>query len=169
MIYQLLYNTILINHTIAENKPTVIGNLGENVEAVCTSIFRKKSQISDEQLVKHSENKTSLFINMLSQYCAISGIKFIWGTWDLPSNLIIQKVKNNLYFSENIDMNLSNLNRDFNAKVDFDPTLNCHIEYKDHPEFHFASDVSKGIEHSHYGLHRHLHFFEKFLNKIREG
>jgi hypothetical protein len=64
----LMYSKV---NSIAENKPTVIGNLGENVEAVCTSIFRKKSQISDEQLVKHSENKTSLFINMLSQVVGV--------------------------------------------------------------------------------------------------
>jgi len=55
----------------AENKPTVVGNLGENIEAVCTSIFRKKSQITDGELVKHSENKTSLFINMLSQVVGV--------------------------------------------------------------------------------------------------
>jgi hypothetical protein len=55
----------------AENKRTVIGNLGENIEAVYSSIFRKKSQITDRQLIKHSENKTSLFINMLSRVVGV--------------------------------------------------------------------------------------------------
>jgi hypothetical protein len=109
------------------------------------------------------------FINMLSQYCEAAGIKFIWGTWDIPSNSIIKKVKNNSYFTEHVDLDLVDFERNFKDKTDLAPPLNCHKEYMNHPEFHFASDVSKGIEHAHYGLHRHLHFFEKFLKRIKEG
>jgi uncharacterized protein YqgQ len=134
-----------------------------------TSYFKTPLPANDVITQEISHMYSAQFINMLSQYCAISGIKFIWGTWDFPSNLIIQKVKNNLYFSENIDIDLSNLHRDFNAKTDFDPTHNCHLKYQDHPEFHFASDRSIGVEHSHHGVHRQLHYFEAFLNKINEG
>lgn len=109
-------------------------------------------------------------INILSQYCKSLGIKFIWSTWDFPSAQIINKIKNNDYFAEYVDVESETWDYDYDKKIvnytKDDVIINCHQEFSSYPEFNFASDREMGIEHSHHGFHQQIHYYENFLSAL---
>jgi hypothetical protein len=128
-----------------------------------------KTPLSSNQVITQeiSYMYSAQMINMLSQYCKMAGIQLIWSTWDNPSAKLIEHLKNNLYFNEYTDVSKENWNKDFKTETDI-PQNNCHLEFKNHPDFHFASDRHMGLKHAHYGMHRQLHYFDNFLNKFKE-
>jgi hypothetical protein len=131
-----------------------------------------KSPLIAEEVINQetSHMYAAQYINILSQYCDIAGINFIWSTWDPGSAKIIKKIKNNSYFKEYIDMESECWDFDpynkFDNFIKNNEKLNCHQEFADHDTFNFAKDVSMGIQHAHHGFHRHLHYYEKFKEAI---
>jgi len=136
--------------------------------------YFKVPLISNDVITQEiSHMYSAQMINMLSQYCQLANINLIWSTWDSPSARLINEVKNELYFKEYVDMGIDHWDRNFEKVTDL-YTLNqgdihCHYDQANHAEFHFASDRIHGIGHAHYGFHRHLHFFDTFLNEIKLG
>lgn len=144
--------------------------------------YFKRPLIADEVITQEmSHMYSSQFINMLSQYCEATGIKFIWSTWDSGTERIIHKVKNDQFFKEYISMDANNWLYDPNAGVDniFDVSvhegdygktpLECHIEHSNSDTFHLANDRSLGMHHAHFGSHRHIHYYETFLRHMGGG
>jgi len=173
------YNDITKSKMMDEKKNNYLSNLFKNSALINDSYNRSKyfkAPLLAEDIITSeiSHMYSAQLINILSQYCNSAGINFIWSTWDAPSSEIINSIKNDLYFKEYIDLDLLQWNRNFINQTDlFKPNqLNekfCHFEFSDHPEFHFASDRENGIEHSHHGVHRHIHYFESFLSKIEDA
>ena len=134
--------------------------------------FKRPLMAEDVIPVEMAHMYSAQSIHMLSQYCTHAGINFVWGTWHDGTNDIINLMKYNNYFKNHIDMNIYKFDYDYDLKIDTvkDPdgnTLDCHLENKDDPEFHLALDVQNGVHNAHFGSHRHLHYYETFLNHIR--
>lgn len=132
------------------------------------SYFKTPLSSNDVITQELSHMYSAQMINMLSQYCDTAGIKFMWSTWDEPSAELIKYLKNDLYFKEYVDMDLMKWSKNFKIEID-EFEIDCHTDFKNHPDFNFASDRDKGIEHSHHGIHRHMHYAENFLNKFKEA
>jgi hypothetical protein len=131
--------------------------------------FFKRPLVANEVITQEiSHMYSSHYIHMLSDYCSSNNIKFVWSTWDEQSENIINKVKNNIFFTEYISMQASDWK--FNQDLVFDvlKDQNCHLELIHKKDFHLANDRYLGIEHAHYGIHRHIHYYEIFLNYIKE-
>lgn len=146
------------------------------------SDYFKRPLVADEVITQEvSHMYSAQFINMLSQYCDAAGIKFVWSTWDAAAERVICKVKNKDFFKEYISMDANNwlcdheniLDNVFESSVfegDYGKTpLECHKEYSDSNTFHLANDRSLGMQHAHFGSHRHIHYYEKFLEHISGG
>lgn len=144
--------------------------------------YFKRPLVADEVITQEiSHMYAAQFINMLSQYCEAAGIKFIWSTWDAGTERVINKVKNDQFFKEYISMEANNWFYDPESMVDniFDVSvhnkdysqtpIDCHSEYSKSETFHLANDRSLGMHHAHFGSHRHIHYYEKFLKHINEG
>jgi hypothetical protein len=136
--------------------------------------YFKRPLIMDEVINQETSHFYSAqYINILSQYCEIAGINFIWGTWDNELEVLINKIKNESYFKEHIDVDASNwiynykTNKDlYFEDKDLTNQLECHLEFNNEETFHLANDRQDGIKKAHFGYHRHIHYYEKFLEKI---
>ena len=111
------------------------------------------------------------YIHMLEQYCKSSGIKFIWSSWesDFLTALLDAKKELNI-FDGLIDIEMNRWVRNRNEHYDVYERNDCHLELKDqYPDiFDRGADLEWGIEHSHWGVHKHQHileFFEKALSE----
>lgn len=144
--------------------------------------YFKRPLIADQVISQEiSHMYAAQMINMLSQYCDVAGIKFIWSTWDSGAERVINKIKNEKFFKEYIDMKANNWLYDPENLTDkvFDVSVSqgdygkipveCHKEYSDSDTFHMANDRSLGIEHAHFGSHRHIHYYEAFLEEINRS
>lgn len=156
-----------LNH-MARNSATIDPNQS-------SKDYFKRPLVADEVITQEiSHMYSAQFIHMLSDYCKAVGINFIWSTWDVQAERILNKLKNDKFFVEYVDMEARNWLCDYELMLDniFDDQKNkleCHSEYSNSDTFHIASDRSLGVHHAHFGLHRHLHYYEKFLKCIREN
>jgi hypothetical protein len=97
-------------------------------------------------------------ISMFEQYCDAAGIKFIWGSWDMNTNIIIEKMKE---YNFNHFKYFINLDKD---GIDWNDT-NCHKGIYDlYPKVY-----AYGIDKQHMGMHRHAHIAKHFVEKIKNG
>jgi hypothetical protein len=146
-----------------------------------TSIVQKKKEYFKRPLmaedvipVEMAHMYSSQSIHMLSQYCKQSNINFIWATWESGTNSTINKMKYNGFFNEYLDIHDEVWDYDSDLKIDVvknlgGDTLECHKERINDPEFHLALDIQNGVHNAHFGSHRHLHYYEKILKKIKES
>lgn len=135
-------------------------------------------------------------ILILEQYCEAVGIKFFWGTWDKKANKvckILQKRYNTfLNFIDVLEEKTYCINNSINAhkyveKIDvykyenlnekdqdimFEKLINyCHKDIEEQYSHCFEvgqDDISEINPHAvrHYGVHKHVHFAENFVNMI---
>jgi hypothetical protein len=103
-------------------------------------------------------------IHILSQYCKSNGINFAWSTWDLSTERLINKVGNS--YKEFISMETQKWNYDLELMKDV-YLEDCHNDQKNDGFFHNASDLEHGLEYAHFGSHRHMHYADKFMEKIK--
>lgn len=96
-------------------------------------------------------------IHMIEQYCKSSGIKFLWGSWDKDTNIIVKQVKVN---DTNVFNNFIDLDED---AIDWN-TIDCHKQIYDK----YPSLYSMGIDNQHMGMHRHAHIAEKLIKEIQK-
>lgn len=122
------------------------------------------------------------YIKMLELYCNSNGIKLLWGTWDdwqnnwLSNNIFKTEFKNFIdtktsgWHNRQEDMNYDILCSLKHDKQDLCSTqLVCHKKEKEIYGVNFfkTSDFVEGIKNSHWGVHRHIHTAELFLNNIQ--
>lgn len=111
----------------------------------------------------------SQYIDMLSLYCKAAGINFVWSAWDSISDDLINKVSFNNYIScspgsWDINNSIDNFyDKETKTKID------CHQEHESSTSFHIALDREKGLDHAHFGYHRHIHYADTFLKHIEDG
>lgn len=135
-------------------------------------------------------------IRMLEQYCDSSGIKFLWSTWSEGLSTEIEKPGglSELYdFSHYVksENDLWRINRESKKEIDLDLffksldirnscphkhkcdcATSCHseLEVKYPDSFYSGTDTlsAKGrpMNLRHFGVHRHIHFAESFLERI---
>jgi hypothetical protein len=126
--------------------------------------YFKRPLIAQEVITSEISNiYSSNSIHVLSEYCKSNNINFVWSTWDQSTENLINAVGNP--YSNFISMETNNWKYDLDLNKDV-YTEACHKEYEDNIFFHNGSDLEHGIEHAHFGSHRHMHFAEKFLNHI---
>jgi hypothetical protein len=132
-------------------------------------------------------------IRMLEQYCNVAGIEFIWSTWSYLEE--IQQLTNNKEFEFNnyfniYDFNCNNYKKEngINKQIIFKSIndrdaclaqhknlecscgLNCHSELLDlygSENFYYGTDVLRGADYAHPGIHFHAHVAEAFLGQLK--
>lgn len=104
---------------------------------------------------------THTFIDILETYCHMFGINFKYTIWerdyrvaqgdDYENSLLeyMQKTKNNFFTWD--------YPRETFFITEEEKNLECHSEYKDHPQFYRGSDFIEGKKIGHWGLHNNLH------------
>lgn len=99
-------------------------------------------------------------IRMLEQYCKSSNIKFVWGTWNEPfcSMMEGQGLYYQYDFSHYVPTGYLKW-QGKNAPVCHENLLS---KYKD--SFYLGTDTLQGRPH--FGVHRHTHFAESFIEAL---
>jgi hypothetical protein len=125
-----------------------------------------KRPLNLEQIITSeiSSMYSSNSIHILSQYCKSNGINFVWSTWDVSTENLINTILNP--YPDFISMETDKWNYNLELMKDEYSEI-CHTEHEDDLFFHNASDLEHGIEHAHFGSHRHMHYADKFLNQIK--
>jgi hypothetical protein len=107
---------------------------------------------------------THTFIDILETYCEMSGINFKYTIWereyrvfgedDYANSLLayMQKTKPNFFTWA--------YPRETKYITEYEKSLECHSEHKDHPQFYRASDFIEGRKIGHFGMHSNLHLAE---------
>jgi hypothetical protein len=141
---------------------------------------QKKNEFFKRPLIAHeviplemAHMYSAQSITMLAQYCKQSGINLIWGTWDTSTDISIKEMTYNNFFNEYLDLHTNTWEYNKDTEVDevwsLDKNkIDCHIEHSHDQEFNFAKDIQNGKHNAHFGMHRHLHYAEKFTNRIME-
>jgi hypothetical protein len=134
-----------------------------------TKDYFKRPLISDEVITQEiSHMYASHYIHMLSEYCHSNNIKFVWSTWEEKTELLIKTIQNDDFFSDYLCLDASKWQYDAKLNKDIYDNIECHKEYNSIDNFNLANDTKLGVEHAHYGVHRHIHYYEYFLNYIKE-
>lgn len=124
-------------------------------------------------------------ILLLDQYCRSHGIKFVWSTWDINASVFLDTLKNvyprNYSNFVNVDLDcwINNPDKNTGGEVFIGtnarqssgknlPPLDCHGDWlkKYGTNFHRGLDEFHGIEHTHPGIHQHVHIAEAFVEAI---
>lgn len=115
-------------------------------------------------------------IQMLEQYCDAAGIKFLWSMFHEPDHRAINMLKSNEfgYYDHFIDTEQINWGRDTDSNDIYYSNeqqkiaIDCHQEEKEKfgERFFIAGDLELGRERAHFGVHRHLHAAEFFIQEI---
>lgn len=176
-----LFESAILDHPNNYSAMEYINSLYIDASVSKTSIVQKKKEYFKRPLmaedvipVEMAHMYSSQSIHMLSQYCKQSNINFIWATWESGTNFTINKMKYNGFFNEYLDIHDEVWDYDSDLKIDVvknlkGDTLECHKERINDPEFHLALDIQNGVHNAHFGSHRHLHYYEKILKKIKES
>jgi len=126
--------------------------------------FKRPLHLEEIVTPEISNLYSSNSIHILSQYCKSNGINFVWSTWDRSTEKLIDLMSNPYeYF---MPMETDKWHYDLSSLKDI-YSEDCHKEYSDDLFFHNGSDLEHGIEFAHFGSHRHIHYAEKFLDKIK--
>lgn len=119
---------------------------------------------------------SSMFIQMLEQYCELAGIILIWSTWDNDQNKILEEVNAMYPGTYKNKINITKGRWEFDKKInkirylEDGSVINCHEYYReeDRQTFDLAKDTEFGIDLAHWGTHRHLHVAEDFEKSFKE-
>lgn len=115
---------------------------------------------------------SSLFIQMLEQYCRQAKIKLVWSTWSSNQELVIKKAQAYNKYNNFVGLNNQNWIPDYdNVKynlVENEKIQVCHQDLKNHDEFDFVITDPNNLHRSFWGIHRHIHVKDEFIKKIRE-
>lgn len=107
-------------------------------------------------------------INMLETYCYNLGINLIYGTWDGKTEMIFNKIKNQNYFKNFIELDCLKWHYYSKENKDVFDNSECHIDYKKDYFYNRAGDRAKGVDRAHFGSHRHIHYAEIFAKILKE-
>lgn len=91
-------------------------------------------------------------ISTLEQYCEVSGINLLWGSWHSNTNDIVKLIRshNNNEFKSFIDLSFNDFHID---------DTECHPElYAQRPDLY-----TWGSDNRHIGIHGHKHLADKFF------
>jgi hypothetical protein len=107
---------------------------------------------------------THTFIDILESYCHMFGINFKYTIWERDYRVFEKDDYDNslLQYMESTKPNFFTWDypRETQFITEYEKSLNCHDEYKDHPQFYRASDFIEGKKIGHWGLHNNLHLAE---------
>lgn len=107
---------------------------------------------------------THTFIDILETYCQMSGINFKYTIWERDYRVFEGDDYENslLQYMENTKPNFFTWDypRETQFITEYEKNLECHGEYKNHPQFYRASDFIEGKKIGHWGLHNNLHLAE---------
>jgi hypothetical protein len=105
------------------------------------------------------------YIHMLEQYCKSNNIKLIWSSWE---NTFLDELLKSNVFNGLIDIESNKWIRNTNDHYDMYEKKDCHLELKNkYPEiFDRGLDLEWGIQHSHWGTHKHIHISEIFQKEF---
>lgn len=116
-------------------------------------------------------------IQMLEQYCDAAGIKFLWSMFHEPDHRGIKKLADNEYgyYNHFIDTKQDHWLKDKDSndivRTDGNSTtiLDCHKDQQDvfGERFFLGGDTELGRERAHFGVHRHIHTAEVFIEKVQ--
>lgn len=126
-----------------------------------------RPHIAEEVLTPEiSHFYSAQMILILQQYCDIAGIKFLWSTWDEHQYHILKEFKQE--FPKMFCADSEKWIPDYENKLDvYDNNIQCHWELNREIDFfHFGMDRDNGIDHAHWGYHRHLHLADIVYNNI---
>jgi len=125
-------------------------------------------------------------IRILEQYCAAVGIKLQWTTWDSVFNRHIEVVNKveKLKFKNFFSLDFSNFKERTPSGVKYTiaygdcfaevPVLeycpaDCHKELEElygEKNFNLGTDVSRGEERAHPGIHVQAHYADRFIEQL---
>lgn len=119
---------------------------------------------------------SSIFIQMLEQYCELANITLIWSTWHNDQNKILEEVNKMYPGTYKNKVNITKGIWEFDKKInkikyiEDGSVINCHEYYRevDNITFDLAKDIEFGIDLAHWGTHRHLHIAEDFEKIFKE-
>jgi len=132
-------------------------------------IYKRPLVANDVITEEMSHMYAGQYIDMLSLYCKAAGINFVWSTWDSTTNNLVNKVCFNNYISCSPDSWDKNSSVDNFYDKETKNNINCHQEHENSTSFHIALDREKGLDHAHFGYHRHIHYADTFLKYINRG
>ncbi len=125
-------------------------------------------------------------IRTLEQYCAATGIKLYWTTWDDVFSRDIEKINKveELRFKNFFSLGFSNYKEKtpsgykdtivYGDRYAEAPVLEycpegCHAELKEiygEKNFNLGTDVSRGEENTHPGIHVQAHYADRFIEQL---
>jgi len=154
--------------------------------------FKAPLDISEVFPVETTFSISIQFIKMLEIYCRSNNIKLLWSTWSIGEEEWLSQNINNTKFKNYVDMNFrqwhvsknwedvlckdfinDNCNFNYSKESLFNmcQTINCHEYLRD--KFGKNFDISNDREElkffSHWGIHKHVHIYENFLNELEKN
>lgn len=107
---------------------------------------------------------THTFIDILETYCEMFGINFKYTIWEREYRVFEEDdyVNSLLEYMEKTKPNFFTwyYPRETKYITEYEKSLECHSEHKDHPQFYRASDFIEGRKIGHFGMHSNLHLAE---------
>ena len=138
------------------------------IDAKPPSISKKPHIVEEIIPPEHYLYENIRAIKSLETLCNAANIKFAWSTWDTDFSLVIKYLSNYGHaFKSYVDVDAMEWKRDSSIGDVYLPNNSCHTsEYK---WFNHGSDFEYGVDRAHFGAHRHLHYAEKFSDKIKNA
>lgn len=140
-----------------------------HIDASPPSISKKPHVVEEIIPPEHYLYENIKAIKSLETLCDAANINLTWGTWDMDFSLVLKYLGHYGYtFKSYVDVEAMKWKRDIAIGDVYTPSNNsCHVS--DYEWFNHGSDNEYGIDHAHFGAHRHLHYAEKFLDKIKNA
>ena len=110
-------------------------------------------------------------LQILEQYCENAGINLVWSFWDRISlnKTYVDESINGISFKYLIDSGVRNWDKDeFNNDVYL---FKCHEELRKTylNTFDLGGDIITDRFRAHFGVHKHTHIAEKFIEYIENN
>jgi hypothetical protein len=104
-------------------------------------------------------------IYMLEQYCKSNNIKFIWSSWE---DVFLKELLELNTFNGLIDIEMNKWIRNKDEHYDMYEKNDCHLNLKNEYSniFDRGADLEWGVQHSHWGVHKHAHISEIFQKEL---
>jgi hypothetical protein len=116
---------------------------------------------------------SGIFIQMLETYCRQNSIKLVWSTWSSNQEAVLEKARSIApdKYKNFISLNNLSWNPDHKNKTCiYSGDETCHEDLIDHEQFHFAFDeMNTEVNQTMWGIHRHIHVKEKFMEALSNG
>jgi len=164
-------------------------HLGGHVELANRPKYSKKPHALEDVLPVELPMQLSVeYISMLARYCETNNIKFHWATWDVAASIYMRDASEDYGYPEYIDLKnekwhdfaSDDFKQYFHKDLDIETIIrdcysgtcnytDCHKELKDEhgKYFYIGSDVEYvGGSSAHFGVHRHAHAAESFIEAL---